>query len=72
MNAAMPESAMLSLWRHWRRGRLVAPPFPDEWKEILSRSFDIYPLLLDAERDKLHDDTRILAAEKNWEGCRGL
>lgn len=55
-----------------RRSRLLATPFPHEWVEILRRNVRHYARLNEAEQSKLRDDLRILIAEKNWEGCRGL
>ena len=55
-----------------KRRRLLTQPFPDEWLQILSANFAHYRLLTLAEQTKLQQDLRILIAEKNWEGCRGL
>ena len=54
------------------RRELLARPFPKEWKAWLSANMAHYLLLTDAERARLHDDARVLIAEKTWEGCDGL
>lgn len=55
-----------------KRKRLSAQPFPDEWLQILHANFAHFQLLNSQEQIKLKNDLRILVAEKNWEGCRGL
>src|SRR5262247_3267896 len=54
------------------RRELLAQPFPKEWESWLSANMRLYRLLSDAERARLHDDSRVLIAEKTWEGCDGL
>jgi len=54
------------------RRELLAQPFPKEWKAWLSAKMAHHRLLNDAERTRLHDDARVLIAEKTWEGCDGL
>lgn len=54
------------------RHRLLAEPFPDDWKGILNRNVKQYSLLAKTEQAKLRDDLRVFIAEKNWEGCSGL
>jgi Mlc titration factor MtfA (ptsG expression regulator) len=63
---------VLSWIKRRRRGRLVAAPFPEAWKQILLANVYHYARLADSEQAKLHDDLRVLVAEKNWEGCGGL
>lgn len=63
---------MFNWLRRRRRRRLLATPFPDEWTYILRRNVHHYARLNESERSKLRNDLRILVAEKNWEGCRGL
>jgi Mlc titration factor MtfA (ptsG expression regulator) len=55
-----------------RRRRLVETPFPEEWRRTLEEGMAAYALLDEGERLRLHDDLRVLAAEKSWEGCGGL
>jgi Mlc titration factor MtfA (ptsG expression regulator) len=55
-----------------RRQRVVEPPFPEEWLEVLNRNMPVYALLIADEQSRLRDDLRILLAEKSWEGCGGL
>lgn len=55
-----------------RRGRLLAQPFPAAWPAYLDSNVAPYRTLSSAEKRRLHDDLRILVAEKNWEGCGGL
>lgn len=54
------------------RHKIVETPFPEAWIEVLNRNMPVYTLLTEEERGRLHDDLRILMAEKSWEGCGGL
>jgi len=56
-------------FREHRRKELLKEPFPAEWTAILEENVAHYAYLTAPERDKLHDDLRIFAEEKNWEGC---
>ena len=55
-----------------RRQALRAAPLPARWVDVLDEHVGHYAFLGGEERSKLHDDLRILIAEKNWEGCGGL
>ena len=52
--------------------RLLARRFPGDWEAWLWENMAHYRLLSDAERARLKDDTRVLMAQKSWEGCDGL
>jgi Mlc titration factor MtfA (ptsG expression regulator)/RimJ/RimL family protein N-acetyltransferase len=54
------------------RRELLSQSFPTAWEAWLSANMFHYRLLNDPERARLHDDTRVLVAEKTWEGCDGL
>lgn len=69
---AMVCSMLLSWLRNRRRRRLLAGPFPPEWRKYLEVNVSAYAMLTDAERARLHDLIRIFIAEKSWEGCGGL
>ena len=63
------------IW-HWltkrRRKRLLAAPFPKEWREHLEVNVALYHQLSQPEQLRLQDDLRVFVDEKNWEGCGGL
>jgi len=64
---------MLFSWlRNRRRRKLLSGPFPVRWEAILRRNVGHYPLLLPQEQGRLRDITRVLIAEKQWEGTSGL
>jgi Mlc titration factor MtfA (ptsG expression regulator) len=63
---------MWNWWKRRRRQRIVAEPFPSAWRDTLLRNVAQYRLLPPQQSTRLHDDLRILAAEKKWVGCRGL
>lgn len=54
------------------RRELLAQPFPVSWFGYLAANVALYRSLSDAEQQKLGDITRILVAEKSWDGCGGL
>ena len=56
---------------HHRR-ELLASPFPEVWRGYLQTNIESYRRLPAAQQQKLEDGTRILIAEKNWEGVGGL
>jgi Mlc titration factor MtfA (ptsG expression regulator) len=55
-----------------RRRRLLAQPFPADWEQVLRRNLGLYNRLGPAEQQQLKDILRILVAEKEWTGCKGL
>ena len=55
-----------------RRRELLAQPFPAAWRAILEANVAVSRFLLAASQQKLRDVTRILVAEKSWEGVGGL
>jgi Mlc titration factor MtfA (ptsG expression regulator) len=63
---------MFSWFRNRRRRKLLAEPFPPWWEAVLKRNVGHYARLSPAEQARLRDTTRILVAEKQWEGCGGL
>lgn len=64
---------MLFSWlRNRRRRNLLAEPFPADWQSTLQDRVGHYALISDAEQKKLRDIVRVMLAEKEWEGCRGL
>lgn len=63
---------MFSWFRNRRRRQLLAQPFPDAWADILASNVRQYARLDETEQAKLRDDLRVLAAEKNWEGCGSM
>jgi Mlc titration factor MtfA (ptsG expression regulator) len=67
------ERVMLFSWlRKRRRRNLLAEPFPSDWLKTLHGGVGHYSLIPENQRAKLGDIVRIMLAEKEWEGCRGL
>jgi MtfA peptidase len=62
---------MFSFFRNRRRRRLLAQPFPAWWESILVRNVAHYARLPAELQAVLRDITRILVAEKHWEGVGG-
>ncbi len=55
-----------------RRQALLAAPFPEAWRRILRANVALYRRLPPNQQRKLEDGTRIIVAEKDWEGVQGL
>lgn len=64
---------MIFSWlRRRRRQKLLAEPFPIRWEPILRANVWHYSRLSEPEQSRLRDITRVLIAEKLWEGAGGL
>jgi Mlc titration factor MtfA (ptsG expression regulator) len=63
---------VFGLFRNWRRKRLLRTPFSAEWLAIVERNVPLYRRLPPAQQESVQNSTRILLAEKNFEGCGGL
>ena len=63
---------MFGLFRTRRRRALLADPFPPAWEAALRTHVAVYPRLPPPVAGRVRDGCRVLAAEKNWEGCGGL
>jgi Mlc titration factor MtfA (ptsG expression regulator) len=61
----------LSWLKKRRRRRLLATPIPPDWPGILERIAH-FRILNPTEQARLVEITRILIAEKEFEGCQGL
>lgn len=63
---------MLGWLKRRRRARLLAEPFPPEWRNVLERETALWRVVPRALRPKLEADLRVFAAERHWEPCGGL
>ena len=59
-------------FRKRRRIRLMARPFPAEWRGLLEKNVALYRHLPDSLKDQLHADIHLFLAEKRFEGCKGF
>ena len=55
-----------------RRAEIREQPFPEAWLAVIEKNVGHYPYLSESEQATLRADTRILIAEKVWEGGGGL
>lgn len=55
-----------------RRRKLLAAPFPPEWRAILQRNVPYFALLSAGEQRELCGAIQVFLAEKRFEGCGGL
>jgi Mlc titration factor MtfA (ptsG expression regulator) len=58
--------------KQWRRHRLRARPFPNEWLKLIQRHVVFFPKLSAMDRAELLGHIQIFLAEKRFEGCGGF
>ncbi len=58
--------------RQRKRKRLLAMPFPEEWKQIVQKNVPLYNRLPDSFKEQLGGLVNVFLAEKKFEGCGGL
>jgi len=58
--------------KNWRRNRIAARKFPDEWLQILERNVPLYNRLPPRDKAELRRHILVFIAEKRFEGCGGL
>jgi Mlc titration factor MtfA (ptsG expression regulator) len=61
-----------SWFRSGRRQKLLAEPLSPAWRDVLARNVPVVDLLPSALQSKLIAAARIIAAERRFEGCKGL
>ena len=62
----------LSLFRDWRRRRVLDRPFPTKWRHILTERLPFYNQLSDDEKEAFENHLVIFLREKHWVGAGGL
>lgn len=63
---------LLFYYRDWRRRRINRKPFPEHWRQILTRHVRVYRHLPQLERARLENLIRNFLDEKHFYGCAGL
>ena len=58
-------------WSRRRRRRLIDAATPDEWIKCVERLW-FFSALNTGQKQTITNTTKVLVAEKNWEGCGGL
>ena len=58
--------------KQWRRRRLRARPFPNEWLKLIQRHVVFFPKLSAMDRAELLGHIQVFLAEKRFEGCGGF
>lgn len=58
--------------KKWRRNRIAARQFPNQWLLILQRNVPLYNHLSAKDKSELQKHILIFIAEKHFEGCGGL
>jgi MtfA peptidase len=62
---------MFYWFRNRKRKKIIATPTPIRWREYFDRLWFVHHLTREQGK-RLIDSTKVLVAEKNWEGCAGL
>lgn len=63
---------MFGFLKRRRRERILAEPFPPEWRRTLRRDAAVLKTLPDDLWKRLENDLRLFMAERDWEPCGGL
>ncbi|ADB18976.1 protein of unknown function DUF980 [Pirellula staleyi DSM 6068] len=64
---------MLGNWfKRSRRAKLLSSPLASELLKSVEANIEVYSLLTPPQRVRLIECARIIAAEREWVGCRGL
>src|SRR6266536_5931974 len=58
--------------KQWRRSRLRARPFPNEWLKLIQRHVVFFPKLSAVDQAELLGHIQVFLADKRFEGCAGL
>ncbi len=58
--------------KKWRRNRIAARQFPDQWLQILEENMLLYNHLPAEDKAELKRHILVFIAEKRFEGCGGL
>ena len=59
-------------WRHWRRARQAARPFPADWRRIMRKRVPLTRRLPADLLVQLRHHMQVFLAEKTFVGCQGL
>jgi Mlc titration factor MtfA (ptsG expression regulator) len=62
---------MFGLFKSFRRRSILNQPTPASWSGYLADLYQ-YRYLDDQQKENLTRRTKLIVAEKNWEGCEGL
>ena len=63
---------MFGVKRRRARREAIEQPFPDEWRQMLSRQWQLWDVLPGDLRNELEDLTKAFVAERRWEAARGF
>ena len=63
---------LLPYWRRYQRGKIMAKPFPAQWREIVKRRLPYFRALPADLQLQLKKHMQVFIAEKQFIGCDGL
>src|SRR5438309_828852 len=71
-SAALCNECGMEEFQDGDRTHLLAKPWPPDWELWLQNNFAHYRLLSEAQKNRIRNVSRVLIAERAWEGCDGL
>lgn len=63
---------IFAVMRQYRRRRLRASPFPEQWLRLIQRNVVFFHRLSERDREELLGHVQVFLAEKRFEGCGGF
>ncbi len=63
---------MTGILTGWRRRRILAQPFPADWRTLIEQEIPLTCALPAADRDALYPLVQVFCAEKRFHGCAGF
>lgn len=63
---------MWNWFRNFRRKKILATPFPEDWVRHIQNNIQYYRYLNNDEKKRLQNLIQIFISEKNWVGCNNL
>lgn len=63
---------MLDWLKKRRRKRITRQPWPESWTDVLQQNVRQYRTINESLKSRWQDVTKVIVAEKYWEGCAGL
>lgn len=63
---------VFDFFKRRRREKLLSEPAPEHWRALLAKEYELWSRLPETDRARLFDITRVMVAEKSWEGAGGF
>jgi len=63
---------LFSLFKNWRRNRVLAKPIPESWLDHLASNIWQYHSLDQVKQQRVRQCVQVMSEEKSWEGIDGF